>query len=62
MHGQYLRQTKEVRSEQGWVWLQTEDLQRETGSLIVAAQNQSIRANLVKAKIGEPERHAMQTV
>ena len=22
LHDQYLRQTKEVRSEQGWVWLQ----------------------------------------
>ena len=38
LHGQYLRQTKE-------------DLKRETESLIVAAQNQSIRANLVKARI-----------
>ena len=22
LHGQYLRQTKEVRSEQSWAWLQ----------------------------------------
>ena len=39
LHGQYLRQTKEVRSEQSWVWLQNGDLKRETESLIVAAQN-----------------------
>ena len=26
LHGQYLRQTKEVRSEQSWVWLQNGDL------------------------------------
>ena len=51
LHGQYLRQTKEVRSDQYWAWLQNEDLKRETESLIVAAQNQSIRANVVKAKI-----------
>ena len=50
LHGQYLRQTKEVRSDQCWAWLQNEDWKRGTESLIVAAQNQSIRANLVKAK------------
>ena len=32
-------------------WLQNGDLKRETESLIVAAQNQSIRTTLVKAKI-----------
>ena len=29
-HGQYLRQTKEVRSDQCWVWLQNGNLKRET--------------------------------
>ena len=48
LHGQYSRQTKEVRSDQCWAWLQNGDLKRETESLIVAAQNQSIRKNLVK--------------
>ena len=50
LHGQDLRQTKKVRSDQSWAWLQNGDLKRETESLIVAAQNQSIRTNLVKAK------------
>ena len=45
-----MSQTKEVRSHQSWVWLQNRDLKRETGSLVVAAQNQSIKTNLVKAK------------
>ena len=48
LHGQYLRQTKEVRSDQCWDWLQNGDLKRDTESLIVAAHNQSIRTNLVK--------------
>ena len=55
LHGQYLRQTKEVRSDQCWAWLQNTDLKRETESLIVAAQNQSIRTNLVKAKIDKSQ-------
>ena len=56
LHGQYLRKTKELRSEQSWVWLQNGDLERETESLIVAAQNQSIRINLVKAKIDKNQK------
>ena len=56
LHGQYLRQTKEVRSDQCWAWFQNGDLKRETESLIVAAQNQSIRTNLVKAKIDKSHR------
>ena len=62
-----MRQTKEVRSEQSWVWLQNGDLKRETESLIVAVQNQRIRTKLVKAKIEKSEkytlcRHCMQIV
>ena len=51
LHGQYLGQTKEVRSDQCRAWLQNGDLKRETEILIVAVQNQSIRTNLVKARI-----------
>ena len=48
LHGQHLRQTKEVRSDQCWAWLQNGDLKRETECLTVAAQGQSIRTYLVK--------------
>ena len=48
-----MRLTKEVRSDQCWTWPQNGDLKRETEILIEAAQNQSIRINLVKAKIDE---------
>ena len=51
LHGQYLKQTKEVRSDQFWALLQNVDLKRETESLLLAAQNQSIRTNIVKTKI-----------
>ena len=58
-HGQYLKQTKEARSEQSWVWLQNGNLKRETESLIVAAQNQSIRTNLGKAKINKSQKDTL---
>ena len=48
-----MRLTKEVRSDQCWTWPQNGDLKRETEILIEAAQSQSIRINLVKAKIDE---------
>ena len=50
-----MRLTREVRSDQCWTWLQNGDLKRETESLTVAAQSQSIRTNLVKAKIGKSQ-------
>ena len=39
LHGQYLRQTKEIMSDKCWALLQNGDLERETESLIVTAQN-----------------------
>ena len=59
LHSQYLKQTKEVRSYQCWAWLQNGDLKREAESLIVAGQNQSIRVNLVKAKIDKSQRDSL---
>ena len=59
LHGQYLRQAKKLRSNQCWAGLQNGDLKRETESLIVEAQNQSIRANLVKAKIDKSHGHSL---
>ena len=44
------RKIKEVKSDQRWAWLQIGNLKKETESLIVVAQNESIRANLVKTK------------
>ena len=55
LHGQYLRQTKEVRSDQCWAWLQNRDLKRKTESHILAAQSQSIKTNVVKAKIDKSQ-------
>ena len=51
LNDQYLRQAKEVRSDQCWAWLQNGDLKKEK----VAAQNQSIRTNLVKARIDKSQ-------
>ena len=52
LHGQCLRQTKEVKSEQSQVYPQNGDLKRET----VAAQNQSIRTNLAQTKADKSQK------
>ena len=39
------------RSEETWTWLKEGKLKRETEVLIVAAQDQAIRTNYVKATI-----------
>ena len=59
LHSQYLRQPKEGKSEQSWVWLHNGDLKRETESLIVAAQNLSIRTNLVQAMIDKSQKYML---
>ena len=56
LYDQYLRRDKEVQIVQSWVWLQNGDMKRETENLIVAAQNQSIRTKLVKAKINKSQK------
>ena len=50
-----MRHTREVKSDQCWAWLQNGDLKRETESLIVAAQNQSIRTNIVQANFDKSQ-------
>ena len=55
LYGQYLRQSKEVGNDQCWAWLQNGDLKREIKSLIIAAQNRSVRTNVVKEKIDKSQ-------
>ena len=49
--GQFVRQSKEVGSQDRWQQLRNGILKRETEGLICAAQEQAIQANLIKGKI-----------
>ena len=55
LHGQFVRQTKEVRNRDRWQWLGNGTLKRETESLIFAAQEQAIRTNVIKGKIDKSQ-------
>ena len=43
--------SSEILHEKTWTWLIKENLQRENESLLIAARNNAIMTNYVKAKI-----------
>ena len=52
MHGQYARDLERVADgESSWNWLHQQDLKKETEGLIIAAQDQALRTNMIKFHI-----------
>ena len=50
LNGYFKRQTAEIAHEMSWSWLRRGNLKRETESPIIAAQDNAIRTNYIKAK------------
>ena len=55
LHGQFVQQTKEIGNQDSWQRLQNGTLEHETESLIFAAQEQAIPANVIKGKIDKSQ-------
>ncbi len=51
MYGDFKRKTDEIANEKTWTWLRNGNLKSKTGSLLVAAQNYTLRINYIKPKI-----------
>ena len=51
LHGQFLRQTDDIASEDRWLWLKQGNVKRETESLIFAAQEQGRTLIRLKNKV-----------
>ena len=52
LYGRFKRLTNERSYEKTWTWLRKGNLERETKSLLIAAQNNAIRTNHIKARPG----------
>ena len=51
MHGQFLRQTKDLSSNDTWQWLQRGELKKETKGMIMAAQVRALRRRCIQRAI-----------
>ena len=54
-YGYFKRQTDEIGHEK--TWMRKQILKRETESLLMAAQNNSLLTNYVKVKIGKTQKN-----
>ena len=50
-NGYFKRQTNEILDEKNWTLLRKENSKRQTESLLIATENNSMRTNYVKTKI-----------
>ena len=55
LHGQFFKKIEYVAGEKKWLWLRDGSIKRETESLTIAAQEQAIGINAIKAKIDKTE-------
>ena len=51
MHGQFLRQTKDLSSNDTWQWLQRGELKKKTEGMIMATQNQALSTRYIQRAI-----------
>ena len=50
LYGRFKRLINNIPHEKNWTWLRKENFKRETESLLIAAQNNAIITNQVKAR------------
>ena len=55
LHGQFIRQTKNIANRTTWNWMVNGELKKETEGLLTAAQDQALRTNAIKVKIDKQE-------
>ena len=51
LYGRFKRLINNISHEKKWTWLRKGDFKRETESLLMAAQNNAVRTNHIKARI-----------
>ena len=56
--GRFKRLISNISHEKTWAWLRKGNLKRETESLLIAAENNAIRTNNIKAKVGKTQQNS----
>ena len=57
-HGRFKRLINNISHQKTWTWLRKGNLKRETESLLIAAQDNSIRTNHIKARIDKTQQNS----
>ena len=58
LFGRFKRLINNISHDKTWTWLRKGNLKREIESLLMAAQNNAIRSNHIKARIGKTQQNS----
>ena len=58
LHGLFKRLINNILHQKTWTWLRKRKLKRETESLLIAAQDNAIRTNHIKARIDKTQQNS----
>ena len=57
LYGRFMRLINNISHQKTWTWLRKGNLKRETESLLIAAQDNAIRTNHIKARIDKTQQN-----
>ena len=58
LYGRFKRLINNISHKKTWTWLRKGNFKRETESLLIAAQNNAIRTNHIKARIDKTQQNS----
>ena len=58
LYGRFKRLINNISNQKSWTWLRKGNLKREMASLLIAAQDNAIRANHIKARIDKTQQNS----
>ena len=58
LYGHFKRLINNISHVKTWTWLRKENFKRETESLLMAAQNNAVKTNRIKARIDKTQQNS----
>ena len=58
LYGRFKRLINNISHDKTWTWLRNQNFKRKTESLLIAAQNNAIRTNHIKARIDKTQQNS----